>query len=60
VKFFNPNAHVIVVKVAIKANSERKDVKIVHMFSLPLEILCLIGGIITWEITHNIFLQNYS
>jgi hypothetical protein len=33
VKEFNPNTHVRVFKVAIRANSEMDDVKIVNLFS---------------------------
>jgi hypothetical protein len=37
VKEFNPNVHVIVFKANIKANGERKDAKIVNLFSFTLK-----------------------
>jgi hypothetical protein len=36
VKDSNPNVHVIVLKVAIRANGERDDAKIVNLFSFTL------------------------
>jgi hypothetical protein len=43
VKDFDPYAHVKVFKASIQTNGETEDAKIVNLFSLPLEILCLIG-----------------
>jgi len=37
VKNSDPNAHVRVFKIAIKANNETNDVKIVNMFSFTLK-----------------------
>jgi len=51
VKDFDPDAYVRVFKVAIRANSEINDVKIVNMFNFPLKILCLTSVTIIWEIT---------
>jgi hypothetical protein len=36
VKDFDPNVHVIFLKIAIRANSETNDVKIINMFSFTL------------------------
>jgi hypothetical protein len=51
VKDFDPDVHVKMFKVAIKANSETYDTKLLMCLVLPLEILCLIGVTIIWEIT---------
>jgi hypothetical protein len=57
VKDSNRHAHLRVFKVAIKANGETEDAKILNMFSfLPLEILCMISETIIWEITHIVLL----
>ncbi len=47
----DPDVHVKVFKATIKANGEIDDAKIANLFSLTLEILCLIGETIIWEIT---------
>ncbi len=44
------NADVKVFKVAIRANDEIEDAKILICLVLPLETLYLIGVTITWEI----------
>jgi hypothetical protein len=51
VKDYDLDVHVRVFKATIRANSEIDDVKIVICSVLLPEILCLIGVIITWEIT---------
>jgi hypothetical protein len=45
------DVHVRVFKVAIRADNEIDNVQIVICSVLPLEMLSLIGVIITWEIT---------
>ncbi len=56
VKDFDPDVHVKVFKATIRVNGEAKDAKIIIYLVLPLEILCLIGVIITWEITQIVLL----
>jgi hypothetical protein len=51
VKDFDPNALVIIFKVAIRVNGEIEDVKIVNIFSFTLKTLCLIGVTIIWDTT---------
>jgi hypothetical protein len=60
VKDVDPNAHVKMFEIVIRANGETNDAKILICLVLPLNILCLIGVTTTWEITQVVFLQNYS
>jgi len=56
VKDFDLDAYVRLFKVDIRANGETKDVKIVILFSLPLETMGLSNVTITWRLPKLYFL----
>jgi hypothetical protein len=51
VKDSNPNVHVRVFKVDIRANGEIKDAKIINLFSCALRNIIFNYVTITWETT---------
>jgi hypothetical protein len=60
VKDSDPNAHVRMLKVAIKAIMKQMMQNLLICSVLTLEVLCPTGVTIIWEITQIVLLQNYK